>query len=40
MDRRDAIAVSDVDEVLGHLAAPDRIRQKARQQQQLSLTLL
>jgi len=40
VDRRDAIAVDDVHEVLKHLAAPDRIRQKARQQQQLSLTLL
>ena len=40
VDRRYAIEVGDVDEVLRHLAAPDRIRQKARQQQQLSLTLL
>ncbi|MGO9783327.1 MAG: DNA-processing protein DprA [Streptosporangiaceae bacterium] len=40
VDRRDAIAVDDVDEVLRQLAAPDRIRQQARQQQQLSLTLL
>jgi DNA processing protein len=40
VDRRDAIAIDDVHEVLKHLAAPDRIRQKARQQQQLSLTLL
>jgi DNA processing protein len=37
---RGAIAVDDVDEVLKHLAAPDRVRQKARQHQQLSLTLL
>jgi len=37
---RGAIAVGDVDEVLRHLAAPDRVRQKARQHQQLSLTLL
>ena len=37
---RGAVAVGDVDEVLRHLAAPDRVRQKARQHQQLSLTLL
>jgi DNA processing protein len=37
---RGAIAVGSADEVLTHLAAPDRVRQKARQQQQLSLTLL
>lgn len=37
---RGAVAIGGVDEVLGHLAAPDRVRQKARQQQQLSLTLL
>lgn len=37
---RGAMAVDDVDEVLRHLAAPDRVRQKARQHQQLSLTLL
>ena len=38
--RRDAVVVDDVDEVLQHLAAPDRVRPKARQSQQLSLTLL
>ncbi len=38
--RRGAIAVGSVDEVLPHLAAPERVRQKARQNQQLSLTLL
>jgi DNA processing protein len=37
---RGAIAIDSIDEVLKHLAAPDRVRQKARQQQQLSLTLL
>jgi DNA processing protein len=37
---RGAIAVDNVDEVLRHLAAADRVRQKARQHQQLSLTLL
>ncbi len=37
---RGAIAVGGVEEVLRHLAAPDRVRQKARQHQQLSLTLL
>ena len=38
--RRGAIAVGSVDEVLPHLAAPERVRQKARQNQQLSLKLL
>jgi DNA processing protein len=38
--RRGAVVVDDVDEVLQHLAAPDRVRLKARQSQQLSLTLL
>ncbi len=37
---RGAIAVDSVGEVIKHLAAPDRVRQKARQHQQLSLTLL
>jgi DNA processing protein len=38
--RRDAIEVADVDEVVRHLAPPDRVRQATRQQQQLSLSLL
>ena len=38
--RRGAIAIGSVDEVLPHLAAPERVRQKARQNQRLSLTLL
>jgi DNA processing protein len=40
VDRHGAIAVHDVDEVLPHLATADRVRRKARQHQQLSLTLL
>jgi DNA processing protein len=37
---RGAIEVAEVDEVTRQLAPPDRVRQKARQNQQLSLTLL
>lgn len=37
---RAAIAIDNVDEVLKHLAAADRVRQRARQHQQLSLTML
>ncbi|MBO0806895.1 MAG: DNA-processing protein DprA [Actinobacteria bacterium] len=37
---RGAIEVADVDEVIRHLAPPDRIRQATEQQQQLSLALL
>lgn len=38
--RRGAVEVSDVDEVIEQLAQPERVRQKARQHQQLSLSLL
>lgn len=37
---RGAVEVADVDEVIRHLAPPDRIRQATEQQQQLSLALL
>jgi DNA processing protein len=37
--KRGAIEVADVGEVIRHLAAPERIRQAAQQQQQLSLAL-
>jgi DNA processing protein len=37
---RGATEVDDVDEIVRHLALPDRVRQAARQHQQLSLTLL
>ena len=40
VDRHGAITVHDADEVLPHLATADRVRRKARQHQQLSLTLL
>ena len=40
VDRHGAIAIGDVDEVLPHLATAERIQRKARQHQQLSLTLL
>ena len=40
VDRHGAISVHDADEVLPHLATADRVRRKARQHQQLSLTLL
>jgi DNA processing protein len=38
--KRGAVEISDVDEVIGQLAQPERVRQKARQHQQLSLSLL
>jgi DNA processing protein len=37
---RGAVEVAEVDEVIRHLAPPDRVLQKARQSRQLSLTLL
>jgi predicted Rossmann fold nucleotide-binding protein DprA/Smf involved in DNA uptake len=40
VNRHGAIEVHDVDEVLPHLATAERVRRKARQHQQLSLTLL
>jgi DNA processing protein len=40
VDRRGAMTIRGVDEVLPHLATAERIRRKARQHQQLSLTLL
>lgn len=40
IDRRGAVEVADVDEVIRHLAPPERIRQATDQQQQLSLALL
>jgi DNA processing protein len=38
--KRGAIEVDDVDQVLRHLAPAERVRQAARQQQQLTLSLL
>jgi DNA processing protein len=38
--RRGAIEVADVDEVINHLAPPERVRQATEQQQQLTLALL
>lgn len=38
--KRGAIEVGAVDEVISHLASPDRVRQASAQQQQLSLSLL
>jgi DNA processing protein len=38
--RRGAIEVADVDEVIRHLAPPERVRQATEQQQQLTLALL
>ena len=38
--RRGAIEVADVDEVIKHLAPPERVRQATEQQQQLTLALL
>ena len=38
--RRGAIEVADVDEVVKHLAPPERVRQATEQQQQLTLALL
>jgi DNA processing protein len=40
VDGRGAVEVAEVDEVTSHLAPVDRIKQKARQSQQISLTLL
>jgi DNA processing protein len=40
VDRHGAMTVRGVDEVLPHLATAERVRRKARQNQQLSLTLL
>jgi DNA processing protein len=38
--KRGAIEVDDVDEVIAHLAAPERVRQASRQQRQLTLAYL
>jgi DNA processing protein len=38
--KRGAIEVDDVDEVIAHLAAPERVRQASRQQRQLTLASL
>lgn len=40
VDRRGAIEVADVDEVIAHLAAPEHVRQATEQHQQLSLSYL
>jgi DNA processing protein len=40
VDGRGAIEVAEVDEVTSHLAPVDRVKQKAQQSQQISLTLL
>ena len=40
VDERGAIEVSDVDEMIAQLAAPERVRQATQQQQQLALQYL
>ncbi len=40
VDKRGAIEVADVDEVIAQLAAPERVRQATEQQQQLALQYL
>ena len=40
VDGRGAVEVAEVDEVTSHLAPVDRVKQKAQQSQQISLTLL
>jgi DNA processing protein len=40
VDKRGAIEVADVDEVIAQLAAPERVRQATQQQQQLALQYL
>jgi DNA processing protein len=40
VDRRDAIEVADVDEVITRLAAPERVRKATEQQTQLTLSVL
>jgi DNA processing protein len=40
VDRHGAITIGGADDVLPHLATTERVRRKARQHQQLSLTLL
>jgi DNA processing protein len=40
VERRGAIEVAEVDEVIRHLAEPERVIQASKQQQQLSLALL
>lgn len=40
VQKRGAIEVSDVEEVIGHLASPDRVRRASEQRQQLTLSLL
>ena len=38
--KRGAIEVADVEEVIRHLASPQRVRQASEQRQQLTLSLL